>query len=40
VRYSDHYAEQGMMSRLMDRLRLIAPNGNRFVPVLATALRL
>ena len=40
VRYSDHYAEQGMMSRLMDRLRLIVPNGNRFAPVLATALRL
>jgi DDE family transposase len=40
VRYSDHYAEQGTMSRLMDRLRSIVPNGNRFSPVLATALRL
>jgi hypothetical protein len=40
VRYSDHYAEQGTMSRLMDRLRSIVPNGNRFAPVLATALRL
>jgi hypothetical protein len=40
VRYSDHYPEQGTMSRLMDRLRSIAPDGNRFVPVLASALRL
>jgi hypothetical protein len=40
VRYSDHYAEQGMMSRLMNRLRSIVPSGNRFAPVLATALRL
>jgi hypothetical protein len=39
VRYSDHYAEKGMMARLMDRLRLIVP-GNRFPPVLASALRL
>src|SRR6201984_1293296 len=30
VRYSDHYAEQGTMSRLMDRLRSIVPDGNRF----------
>src|SRR6266550_2604013 len=28
VRYSDHYAEQGMMSRLMNRLRSIVPSGN------------
>jgi len=34
VRYSDHYAEQGTMTRLMDRLRLIVLNGNRFAPVL------
>jgi len=40
VRYSDHYAEQGTMSRLMDRLRSIVLNGHRFAPVLATALRL
>src|SRR4029077_4601586 len=40
VRYSDHYAEQGTMSRLMHRLRSIVPSGNRFAPVLATALRL
>jgi Transposase DDE domain group 1 len=40
VRYSDHYAEQGTMSRLMKRLRSIMPSGNRFAPVLATALRL
>jgi Transposase DDE domain group 1 len=40
VRYSDHYAEQGMMSRLMNRLRSIVPNDNRLAPVLATALRL
>jgi hypothetical protein len=39
VRYSDHYAEQGMMSRLMYRLRAIVPDGNRFAPVLASALR-
>src|SRR5664279_4788254 len=40
VRYSDHYAEQGTMTRLMDRLRSIVPTGNRYVPVLASALRL
>jgi DDE family transposase len=40
VRYSDHYAEKGTMARLMDRLRAIAPSGNRFRPVLASALRL
>ena len=40
VRYSDHYAEQGTMGRLMDRLRAIAPAGHRFAPVLASALRL
>jgi hypothetical protein len=40
VRYSDHYAEQGTMGRLMDRLRAIVPSGNRFAPVLASALRL
>ena len=40
VRYSDHYAEQGTMGRLMDRLRAIVSNGNRFAPVLASTLRL
>jgi hypothetical protein len=38
VSYSDHYAEQGIFRRLMDRLRAIARNGQRFGPVLATAL--
>ena len=40
VRYSDHYAEKGSMGRLMDRLHAIAPQGGRFGPVVATALRL
>lgn len=39
VSYSDHYAEQGVFRRLMDRLRAIAADGQRFRPVLATALR-
>ena len=30
VRYSDHYAEQGILTRLMNRLRSIAPD--RFAP--------
>ena len=38
VRYSDHSAEKGTM--LMDRLRSIAQNGDRFVPVLVAPLRL
>ena len=38
VSYSDHYAEQGLFRRLMDRLRTIAIEGQRFRPVLATAL--
>ena len=38
VSYSDHYAEQGIFRRLMDRLRTIALEGQRFRPVLATAL--
>jgi hypothetical protein len=38
VSYSDHYAEQGIFRRLMDRLRAIATDGHRFGPVLATAL--
>jgi hypothetical protein len=38
VSYSDSYAEQGIFRRLMDRLRAIASDGQRFAPVLATAL--
>jgi hypothetical protein len=38
VSYSDHYAEQGIFGRLMQRLRRIATDGERFAPVLATAL--
>jgi hypothetical protein len=38
VSYSDHYAEQGIFSRLMDRLRAIATDGTSFGPVLATPL--
>jgi hypothetical protein len=38
VRYSDHYAEKGMLARLMDRLRSIVP-GDRLAPVLAFPLR-
>lgn len=38
VSYSDHYAEQGIFRRLMDRLRAIARDGQRFGPVVATAL--
>ena len=40
VRYSDHYAEQGTMGRLMDRLRAIVPTSQGFAPVLTSALRL
>jgi hypothetical protein len=39
VSYSGHYAEQGIFRRLMDRLRAIENEGQRFRPVLATALR-
>ena len=39
VSYGEHYAEQGIFRRLMDRLRAIASDGPRFGPVLATALR-
>jgi len=38
VSYSDHYAEQGIFRRLMDRLGAIAADGPNFVPVLPTAL--
>jgi hypothetical protein len=36
---SDHYAEKGILARLMDRLRSILP-GQPFAPVRASALRL
>ncbi len=38
VSYSDHYAEQGIFHRLMERLRAIVTDGQRFAPVVATAL--
>jgi len=38
VSYSDHYEERGIFCRLLDRLREIAPDGQRFGPVLATPL--
>jgi hypothetical protein len=38
VSYSDHYAEQSIFCRLMDRLRTITTDGQRFGPVVATAL--
>ena len=38
VSYSDHYQEKGIFGRLLDRLRAITPDGQRFVPVLATPL--
>jgi len=39
VSYSDHYVEQGIFRRLMNRLRAIENEGQGFRPVLATALR-
>lgn len=39
VSYSDHYAEQGIFQRLMQRLRAIAVGPKGYVPVLAMALR-
>jgi len=39
VSYSDHYAEQGIFRRLMDRLRSIAREGHRFRPVLVVVLK-
>ena len=38
VSYSDHYEEKGIFHRLLDRLRAIAADGQRFDPVLATPL--
>jgi hypothetical protein len=37
--YSDHYAEQAIFRRLMDRLRAITTEGQRFSPVLANVLK-
>jgi hypothetical protein len=39
VSYSDHYAEQGIFQRLMQRLRAIAAGPHGYMPVLAVALR-
>ncbi len=39
VSYSDHYPEQGIFQRLMERLRAIAVGEKGYVPVLAVALR-
>jgi len=39
VSYSDHYPEQGIFQRLMDRLRAITVGKKGFVPVLTEPLR-
>jgi hypothetical protein len=39
VSYSDHYAEQGIFQRLMQRLRAIAVGPKGYAPLLAVALR-
>ena len=39
VSYSDHYAEQGIFQRLLQRLRAIAVGPKGYTPVLAVALR-
>jgi hypothetical protein len=39
VSYSDHYAEQGIFQRLMDRIRSITLVGAAFAPALPTPLR-
>jgi hypothetical protein len=39
VSYSDHYAEQGIFQRLMQRLRAIAVGPKGYAPVLVVALR-
>jgi len=39
VSYSDHYEEQGVFQRLMDRLRRVAPRGDGYAPVMVPALR-
>ena len=40
VSYSDHYPEQGIFQRLMERLRAITAGEPGFTPVVATALRI
>jgi hypothetical protein len=39
VSYSDHYADQSVFQRLMNRLRRVTATGDGFVPVIAVALR-
>jgi hypothetical protein len=39
ISYSDHYAEQGIFQRLMERLRAIAHTGSAFAPTVAAVLR-
>ena len=39
VSYSDHYAEKGILERLMNRLRAIVEGPKGFAPVIASALR-
>jgi Transposase DDE domain group 1 len=39
VSYSDHYEEQGVFQRLMDRLRRITPRAQGYAPVMVPALR-
>jgi hypothetical protein len=39
VSYSDHYAEKGILQRLMDRLRAVVKTQTGFAPVIACALR-
>jgi hypothetical protein len=39
VSYSDHYEEQGVFQRLMDRLRRIAPRAQGYAPAMVPALR-
>jgi hypothetical protein len=39
ISYSDHYAEQSVLDRLMMRLRSVAANANGFLPVIPAALR-
>ena len=39
VSYGDHYQEQGVFQRLMDRLRSIVPYGQGYAPVMQPALK-
>jgi Transposase DDE domain group 1 len=39
VSYGDHYEEQGVFQRLMDRLRSIVPRGQGYAPVMQPALK-